>query len=86
MAICFGAGLSNPGHLPIRPGIGGRGFENPHPIRETFDHPTVVTEVMDLACFDMVEAYADIIQIGTPEHAELQPAPPGRAERKSPVF
>jgi 3-deoxy-7-phosphoheptulonate synthase len=33
-------------------------------IRETFDLP-VVTEVMDLACFDMVEAYADIIQIGT---------------------
>ena len=33
-------------------------------IRETFDLP-VVTEVMDTETFDLVEAYADILQIGT---------------------
>ncbi len=33
-------------------------------VRETFDLP-VVTEVMDTETFDVVEAYADILQIGT---------------------
>ncbi|NOY70527.1 MAG: 3-deoxy-7-phosphoheptulonate synthase [Deltaproteobacteria bacterium] len=33
-------------------------------VRGRFDLP-IVTEVMDIAHFDMVEAYADIIQIGT---------------------
>jgi 3-deoxy-7-phosphoheptulonate synthase len=33
-------------------------------VRETFDMP-VVTEVMDTDTFDLVEAYADILQIGT---------------------
>ena len=45
-------------------GLGEEGLKILAKIRETFDLP-VVTEVMDLACFDMVEAYADIIQIGT---------------------
>jgi 3-deoxy-7-phosphoheptulonate synthase len=33
-------------------------------VRETFGLP-VVTEVMDLSHFDMVEDYADVVQIGT---------------------
>jgi 3-deoxy-7-phosphoheptulonate synthase len=33
-------------------------------VRETFDMP-IVTEVLDLEHYDMVEQYADIVQIGT---------------------
>ncbi|MDA3898506.1 MAG: 3-deoxy-7-phosphoheptulonate synthase [Desulfobacteraceae bacterium] len=45
-------------------GLGEEGLKILAKVRETFDMP-VITEVMDLACFDMVEEYADIIQIGT---------------------
>ncbi len=45
-------------------GLGEEGLKILAKVRETFDLP-VVTEVMDLACFDLVEAYADIVQIGT---------------------
>lgn len=45
-------------------GLGEDGLKILAKVRESFDLP-VVTEVMDLACFDMVEDYADIIQIGT---------------------
>ncbi|MDZ7833673.1 MAG: 3-deoxy-7-phosphoheptulonate synthase [Desulfobacterales bacterium] len=45
-------------------GLGEGGLKILEKVRETFGMP-VVTEVMDLECFDMVEAYADIVQIGT---------------------
>jgi 3-deoxy-7-phosphoheptulonate synthase len=45
-------------------GLGEEGLKILAKVRDSFDMP-VVTEVMDLACFDMVEDYADIIQIGT---------------------
>ena len=45
-------------------GLGEEGLKILAKVRENFGLP-VVTEVMDLACFDMVEDYADIIQIGT---------------------
>ncbi len=45
-------------------GLGEEGLKILAKVREEFDLP-VVTEVMDLACFDMVEEYADVIQIGT---------------------
>ena len=45
-------------------GLGEAGLKILEKVRETFGMP-VVTEVMDLECFDMVEAYADIVQIGT---------------------
>jgi len=45
-------------------GLGEEGLKILAKVRETFGLP-VVTEVMDLSCFDMVEAYADVIQIGT---------------------
>ena len=45
-------------------GLGEEGLKILAKVREKFGLP-VVTEVMDLACFDMVEDYADIIQIGT---------------------
>jgi 3-deoxy-7-phosphoheptulonate synthase len=45
-------------------GMGEAGLKILKKVRETFGMP-VVTEVMDLECFDMVEAYADIVQIGT---------------------
>jgi len=45
-------------------GLGEEGLKILAKIRERFDMP-VVTEVMDTETFDMVEAYADILQIGT---------------------
>jgi len=45
-------------------GLGEEGLKILAKVRETFGLP-VVTEVMDLSCFDMVEDYADVIQIGT---------------------
>lgn len=45
-------------------GLGEKGLKIMAKVRETFNLP-IVTEVMDLAYFDLVEAYADIIQIGT---------------------
>jgi 3-deoxy-7-phosphoheptulonate synthase len=45
-------------------GLGEAGLKILAKVRETFAMP-VVTEVMDLEHADMVEAYADIIQIGT---------------------
>jgi 3-deoxy-7-phosphoheptulonate synthase len=45
-------------------GLGEDGLKILAKVRERFDMP-VVTEVMDTDTFDMVEAYADILQIGT---------------------
>ncbi len=45
-------------------GLGEEGLQILAKVREAFGLP-IVTEVMDLDCFDMVENYADIIQIGT---------------------
>lgn len=45
-------------------GLGEAGLKILEKVRQTTGMP-VVTEVMDLVCFDMVEAYADIVQIGT---------------------
>lgn len=45
-------------------GLGLEGLKILAKVRETFDLP-VVTEAMDEATFDQVEAYTDIIQIGT---------------------
>ncbi|MDA8403472.1 MAG: 3-deoxy-7-phosphoheptulonate synthase [Desulfobacteraceae bacterium] len=45
-------------------GLGEAGLKILAKVRETYDLP-IVTEVMDLACFDMVEDYADVVQIGT---------------------
>ncbi len=45
-------------------GLGEKGLKILAQIREQFDMP-VVTEVMDTETFDLVEAYADILQIGT---------------------
>ena len=45
-------------------GMGEEGLKILAKAREAYGLP-IVTEVMDLDCFDMVEAYADIVQIGT---------------------
>ena len=45
-------------------GLGEEGLKILAKARDVFGLP-IVTEVMDLDCFDMVEHYADIIQIGT---------------------
>ena len=45
-------------------GLGEKGLKILAKVRERFDMP-VVTEVMDVETFDMVEHYADMIQIGT---------------------
>ncbi|MFO7930427.1 MAG: 3-deoxy-7-phosphoheptulonate synthase [Desulfosalsimonas sp.] len=45
-------------------GLGEQGLKMLARVRETFGFP-VVTEVLDLEHFDMVEKYADIVQIGT---------------------
>lgn len=45
-------------------GLGEEGLKILAKIRETFGMP-VITEVMDIETFDLVEAYADIVQIGT---------------------
>jgi 3-deoxy-7-phosphoheptulonate synthase len=45
-------------------GLGEEGLKILANVRQTFDMP-VVTEVMDTDTFDLVEAYADILQIGT---------------------
>lgn len=45
-------------------GLGLEGLKIMARIRETFDLP-VVTEVIDSDTFDLVEAYTDIVQIGT---------------------
>ncbi len=45
-------------------GLGEEGLKILAKVRETFDLP-VVTEVMDTDTFSLVEAYADILQIGT---------------------
>lgn len=45
-------------------GLGEEGLKILAKVREAFDMP-VVTEVMDTDTFDLVEAYTDILQIGT---------------------
>lgn len=45
-------------------GMGLEGLKIMAKVRETFDMP-VITEVIDSETFDQVEAYSDIIQIGT---------------------
>lgn len=45
-------------------GLGEEGLKILARVRETYDMP-VVTEVLDLEHFDMIEQYADIVQIGT---------------------
>ena len=45
-------------------GLGEAGLKILAKVRETFDLP-VVTEVMDIETFDLVEQYADVLQIGT---------------------
>ncbi|MFW6011439.1 MAG: 3-deoxy-7-phosphoheptulonate synthase [Desulfosalsimonas sp.] len=45
-------------------GLGEQGLKMLAKVRETYGLP-VVTEVLDLEHFDMVEKYADIVQIGT---------------------
>jgi len=45
-------------------GLGEEGLKILAKVRETFELP-IVTEVMDLSHFDMVEDYADVVQIGT---------------------
>lgn len=45
-------------------GLGEEGLKILVKAKAAFGLP-IITEVMDLDCFDMVEAYADIIQIGT---------------------
>ncbi len=45
-------------------GLGEEGLKILAKVRETYGMP-IVTEVMDMAHFDMVEEYADMIQIGT---------------------
>ena len=45
-------------------GLGEEGLKILAKVRENFGLP-VVTEVMDFSCFDMVEEYTDVIQIGT---------------------
>lgn len=45
-------------------GLGEEGLKILAKVRETFDMP-VATEVMDTDTFDLVEAYTDILQIGT---------------------
>jgi 3-deoxy-7-phosphoheptulonate synthase len=45
-------------------GLGEQGLKILAKVRDTFDIP-VITEVMDTDTFDIVEAYADILQIGT---------------------
>jgi 3-deoxy-7-phosphoheptulonate synthase len=45
-------------------GLGEEGLKILAKVRETFGLP-VITEVMDNETFDLVEAYADIVQIGT---------------------
>ncbi len=45
-------------------GLGEAGLKILAKAREAFGLP-IVTEVLDLACYDMVEDYADIVQIGT---------------------
>jgi 3-deoxy-7-phosphoheptulonate synthase len=45
-------------------GLGEEGLKILARVREAFDMP-VVTEVMDTDTFDLVEAYTDILQIGT---------------------
>lgn len=45
-------------------GLGEAGLKILARARDAFGLP-VITEVLDMSCFDMVEAYADIIQIGT---------------------
>jgi len=65
-------------------GLGEEGLKILAKVRETFGLP-VVTEVLDLSCFDMVEAYADVIQIGTrnmQNFSHLRRA----GEAKKPVF
>ncbi len=45
-------------------GLGEEGLKILAKVRDTYDLP-VVTEVLDLEHFDMIEHYADIVQIGT---------------------
>jgi 3-deoxy-7-phosphoheptulonate synthase len=45
-------------------GLGEEGLKILSKVRERTGMP-VVTEVMDLECFDLVEAYTDVLQIGT---------------------
>ncbi len=64
-AAIFRGGAFKPRTSPYSfQGLGEEGLRILARVREETGMP-VVTEVMDLACFDAVEAHADIVQIGT---------------------
>ncbi|MBS3759110.1 MAG: 3-deoxy-7-phosphoheptulonate synthase [Desulfobacterales bacterium] len=64
-AAIFRGGAFKPRTSPYSfQGLGEAGLKILERVRQTTGMP-VVTEVMDLVCFDMVEVYADIVQIGT---------------------
>lgn len=64
-AHIFRAGAYKPRTSPYTfQGLGLEGLKILATVRETYDIP-VITEAMDCETFDDVEAYADIVQIGT---------------------
>ncbi len=64
-ALMFRGGAFKPRTSPYSfQGLGEEGLKILAKVREETGLP-VVTEVMDIATFDMVEAYADVVQIGT---------------------
>ncbi len=54
-------------------GMGEDGLKILRDVGDKYDMP-VVTEVMDPRQVDLVCRYADMLQIGAPQHAELRPA------------
>ena len=63
-------------------GLGEEGLRILAAAREETGLP-VVTEALDVESVDLVERYADAIQIGRPQHAELLAAQAVRAGRES---
>jgi 3-deoxy-7-phosphoheptulonate synthase len=64
-ATMFRGGAFKPRTSPYSfQGLGEEGLKILSKVRERTGMP-VVTEVMDLECFDLVEAYTDVLQIGT---------------------
>ncbi len=64
-AVMFRGGAYKPRSSPYSfQGLGEAGLEILAKVREAFDMP-IVTEVMYDDTFDLVESYADVIQIGT---------------------
>jgi 3-deoxy-7-phosphoheptulonate synthase len=64
-AVMFRGGAFKPRTSPYSfQGLGEAGLKILSNVRKQFNLP-VVTEVMDDATFDLVESYADVIQIGT---------------------